>query len=182
MAAAGRCRATAQTGRRRHAKQSTTTRALTLHARRGPMTTAILHVATGDRERTAIIDPSGSYTYRPPGHRRVARGERARRSNGKPWQERASPTLLRPAMGPRSFTKASGARAELPCRSPSPPAGGTRLRHSRRFRRIVVSDTPLRARLGSLPTESGVRLMRSRTCSRARRPCPTPASARPLRR
>jgi len=123
------------------------------------MTTALLQVATGDRERTAVIDPSGSYTYGRLdtdawrvanallSHRQTLAGARVAYLVTPGYQY---------AVVQEGIWRAGGIAVPLALSHP-PPELEYVLRDTAAD--IVVFDAPSSARLGSLPAEVGARLM-----------------------
>ena len=123
------------------------------------MTTALLHVATGDRERTAVIDPSGSYTYGRLdtdawrvanallAHRQTLAGARVAYLVTAGYQYAAVQ---------EGIWRAGGVAVPLALSHPLPELEYV-LRDT--AAEIVVCDAPARARLGSLPADVGVRLL-----------------------
>ena len=123
------------------------------------MTTALLQVATGDRERTAVIDPSGSYTY---GRLdtdawRVAN---ALLSHRQTLAAARVAYLVTPgyqyAVVQEGIWRAGGIAVPLALSHPLPELEYV-LRDTAAD--IVVCDARSRARLGSLSAEVGVRLL-----------------------
>jgi malonyl-CoA/methylmalonyl-CoA synthetase len=123
------------------------------------MTTAVLQVATGDRARTAIVDPSGSYTY---GRLdtdawRVANALLDRRHTlaGARVAYLVTPGYQY-AVVQEGIWRAGGIAVPLAISHPLPELEYV-LRDTAAD--IVVCDARLRAQLGSLPAEAGVRLL-----------------------
>ena len=123
------------------------------------MTTALIQVAAVDRERVAVIDPSGTYTYN--------------RLDTEAWRVASALLSDRPTLaGARvaylvtpgyqyavlqeGIWRAGGVAVPL-AQSHPPPELEYVLRDTAAD--VVVCDARSRARLGSLPTEVGVRLM-----------------------
>ena len=126
------------------------------------MTTAILRVATGDRERTAVIDPSGSYTY---GRLdtdawRVANALLPHAPHGQTLAGARVAYLVTPgyqyAVVQEGIWRAGGIAVPLALSHPLPELEYV-LRDTAAD--IVVCDKLSRARLGSLPAEVGARLL-----------------------
>ncbi len=123
------------------------------------MTTALLRVATVDRERTAVIDPSGSYTY---GRLdsdawRVASALLPDRSTlaGARVAYLVTPGYQY-AVVQEGIWRACGIAVPLALSHPLPELAYV-LRDTAAD--LVICDTPSRGRLGTLPADVGVRLM-----------------------
>ena len=126
------------------------------------MTTALLQVATGDRERTAVIDPSGSYTY---GRLdtdawRVANALLTHVPHGQTLAGARVAYLVTAgyqyAVVQEGIWRAGGIAVPLALSHPLPELEYV-LRDTAAD--IVVCDARSRARLGSLPAEVGVPLL-----------------------
>jgi len=123
------------------------------------MTTALLQVTTGDRRRTAVIDPSGSYTY----GRLDTDAWRVANALAPDRQTLAGARvayLVTPgyqyAIVQEGIWRAGGIAVPLALSHPLPELEYV-LRDT--AAETVVCDAPSRERLSSLPAEVGVRLM-----------------------